>query len=158
MSFSPSLPNFETQVPLRHETADVEEDIFHSALELESNLVAEGFSEGYQDGLLAGKQEGRDVGLKTGFETGEEVGFYRGCTEVWKSVLEKEPDAFSSRVARSIRQLDEQLAAFPLLEPQEDLQAVLESLRAKFRAISATLGVNLHYSGLRSQATNDLSF
>lgn len=133
---------------LRMQGREQEEDIFESSVNLEGSHLQQGFDDGFRDGVGIGKEEGREVGLKTGFELGEEIGFYRGCTDIWKATTEKEASAFSARAQRNIRLLDEQLQAYPLLNPQDErLQDLLESLRAKFRAIMSMLSVHLDYEG-----------
>ncbi|XP_020273257.1 protein ORAOV1 homolog isoform X4 [Asparagus officinalis] len=96
----------------------------------------------------SGEEEGRDVGLKVGFEIGEELGFYRGCVDIWKSVVRVDSGAFSSRIQKTIEQLSELLNKYPLLEPEnEGIQEMMNAIRLKFRLISANLGVKLEYEG-----------
>lgn len=124
------------------------EDIFDSSLNLEDTHMKEGFDEGYKDGLIAGKEEGRQVGLKTGFEIGEELGFYRGCVDVWNSIIMIDPTRFSSRVQKSVKQMEELIEKYPLMEPEdESVQELMDSLRLKFKMASAALGVKLEYNG-----------
>ncbi|XP_038902357.1 formimidoyltransferase-cyclodeaminase-like [Benincasa hispida] len=124
------------------------DDIFDSSLNLEETHLKEGFAEGYKDGLVAGKEEAEQVGLKVGFEVGEELGFYRGCVDVWNSVIRIEPERFSIRVRKSVKQMEELVEKYPLQDPEnEQVQELMEGLRLKFRAISATLGVKLEYTG-----------
>eukprot|EP00897_Mesotaenium_endlicherianum_P006987 jgi/Mesen1/6316/ME000325S05450 len=114
-----------------------------------------------KEGMVSGVHEGREVGLKSGFEMGEEVGFYKGCLRVWKAVLAKDESAFSSRAARAIRALDQQLASFPLLSPEEEsLHDQLSSICSKFRALSSMLGVHLTFEGhsARQEAADLTSF
>ncbi|CDP04796.1 unnamed protein product [Coffea canephora] len=124
------------------------EDIFDSSLNLEETHLKEGYNEGYADGLVSGEEEGRLVGLKTGFEVGEELGFYRGCIDVWNSAIRVDSNCFSSRVVRSIKQMEELLNKYPISNPEdESVSDVMDSLRLKFRAICATLNVKLEYNG-----------
>ncbi|XP_057839967.1 uncharacterized protein LOC131049627 [Cryptomeria japonica] len=124
------------------------EDIFESVVNLEQQHIQQGYNEGFKEGIELGKVEGRDVGLKHGFEVGEELGFYRGCINVWKAALEIEPTVFSTRVHKQIKQLEELVDKYPVLEPEnESVQDILESMRTKFKAISATLSGNLEYEG-----------
>ncbi|OIS97098.1 PREDICTED: oral cancer-overexpressed protein 1 homolog [Nicotiana attenuata] len=124
------------------------EDIFDSSLNLEDTHYKEGYSEGYSSGLASGKNEGHEVGLKTGFEVGEELGFYRGCVDIWNAAIHIQPNCFSSRVQKSIRQMDELLKKYPVSEPEnESVTDIMDSLRLKFRAICATLNVKLEYNG-----------
>ncbi|KAJ8574064.1 hypothetical protein K7X08_010575 [Anisodus acutangulus] len=124
------------------------EDIFDSSLNLEETHYNKGYSEGYSSGLASGRDEGREVGLKTGFEVGEELGFYRGCIDVWNAAILVQPNYFSSRVLKSIKQMDELLQKYPISEPEnESATDIVDSLRLKFRAICATLNVKLEYNG-----------
>ena len=124
------------------------EDIFDSSLNLEDSHFNEGFQEGYNDGLSSGKDEGREVGLKSGFEIGEELGFYRGCIDVWNSAIQLNSTCFSSRVQKSIKQMDDLVIKYPISDPEnESVSDIMDSLRLKFRAICATLNVKLEYNG-----------
>uniref|UniRef100_A0A0A0KE52 Essential protein Yae1 N-terminal domain-containing protein n=1 Tax=Cucumis sativus TaxID=3659 RepID=A0A0A0KE52_CUCSA len=124
------------------------DDIFDSSLNLEEAHLKEGYADGYKDGLVAGKEEAEQVGLKVGFEVGEELGFYRGCVDVWNSVIRIEPERFSIRVRKSVKLMEELLEKYPLQDPEnEQVQELMEGLRLKFRAVSATLGVKLEYHG-----------
>ncbi|KAL5976413.1 hypothetical protein ACLOJK_020744 [Asimina triloba] len=138
------------------------EDIFESSLNLEEIHFNEGFRDGYKDGLISGREEGREVGLKLGFEMGEELGFYRGCLDVWKSILRiQPPTAFSSRVQKNMKQMEELLDKYPILDPEdENLQEIMGALRSKFRAISATLSVRFEYDGYPKGSSNavDMGF
>ncbi|KAA8524472.1 hypothetical protein F0562_010895 [Nyssa sinensis] len=123
-------------------------DIFDSSLNLEETHFNDGFNEGYNDGLSSGKDEGRQVGLKHGFEIGEELGFYRGCIDVWKSATRVDPTCFSSRVQKTITQMDEWVRKYPILDPEnESVTETMKSLRLKFRAVCATLNLKLEYNG-----------
>lgn len=124
------------------------EDIFDSSLNLEETHVQEGFKDGFNDGLVSGKQEGKEVGLKLGFEVGEELGFYRGCIDVWNSAIQVDSGCFSSRVQKSIKQMEELIEKYPILDPEnESVQEIMDALRLKFRSISATLSMKLEYDG-----------
>ena len=107
-----------------------------------------GYDEGLSDGLHIGKDEARYVDLKSGFETGEELGFYRGCIDVWNSAIKIDPLCFSTRVQKSIKQMDELVSKYPFNDPENELAAdVVEGLRLKFKAVCATLNVKLEYDG-----------
>ncbi|XP_015081015.1 protein LTO1 homolog [Solanum pennellii] len=124
------------------------EDIFDSSLNLEDIHYKEGYSVGYTDGLNSGKDEGKQVGLKKGFEVGEELGFYKGCVDVWDAAILVEPTCFSSRVQKSIKQMDELLNKYPFSDPEnESATDIIDSLRLKFRAICATLNIKPEYDG-----------
>ncbi|KAF8409344.1 hypothetical protein HHK36_005419 [Tetracentron sinense] len=124
------------------------EDIFDSSLNIEETHFQDGFKEGFDDGLVSGKQEGSEVGLKVGFEVGEELGFYRGCVDVWNSAIRVDSTCFSSRVQKSIKQMEQLIQKYPIMDPEnENVQEIMDSLRLKFRAISATLSMKLEYNG-----------
>ncbi|KAD4180350.1 hypothetical protein E3N88_28941 [Mikania micrantha] len=140
---------------------DIRDDIFGESLNLEDTHLKEGFQEGYEAGFASGKDDGREVGLKTGFTTGEELGFYRGCIDVWKSVIRVEPSCFSARVQKNIKEMDELVSKYPILEPEnESVTDIMRSLRLKFRAICATLNVKLEYNGYpkATSGPNEIQF
>ncbi|CAL1394014.1 unnamed protein product [Linum trigynum] len=123
-------------------------DIFDSSLNLEETHYKEGYDEGYTDGLVAGKEDAKQVGLKSGFEIGEELGFYRGCIFLWNSAMKVAPAHFSTRIQNSIKQMEDLIDRYPLLDPEdESIQVIMDSLRLKFRVIRAGLGVKLEYDG-----------
>lgn len=125
-----------------------DEDIFSSSINLEESHINEGYKDGYKDGLTLGKQEGYEVGLKHGFESGEELGFYRGLIDVWTSIIRVEPNFFSTRVQKSIHQIQELLEKYPFMDHEDESKDdIINELRLKFRAICATLGVKLEYKG-----------
>ncbi|KAF9589697.1 hypothetical protein IFM89_027267 [Coptis chinensis] len=129
-------------------------DIFDSSLNLEDAHFEEGYKDGYKDGKISGKEEGKEVGLKHGFEVGEELGFYKGCINVWNSAIQMDSSCFSSRVQKSIKQMEDLVKKYPMMEPEdESVQDVLDSLRLKFKAVSATLGVKLDYVGYRNASS-----
>eukprot|EP00257_Ricinus_communis_P025487 XP_025012901.1 uncharacterized protein LOC8284963 [Ricinus communis] len=125
------------------------QDIFDSSLNLEDTHFKQGYEEGYSHGLISGKEESRQVGLKTGFEVGEEVGFYQGCVDIWSSVVRIDPDAFSDRFKKTVKQIKELIERYPLLDPEiESVQDIMDSLRLKFKVITGgNKDVNLVYDG-----------
>lgn len=135
------------------------DDMFESSLNLEEINFKEGYSEGYGHGLDQGKEEGQQVGLKVGFEVGEELGFYRGCINVWNSVIQVDPTRFSDRVQKMIKQMDELVAKYPVMDPEnESIQGVMDGLRLKFRAVCATLNIKLEYIGYPKTAQDSKEF
>ncbi|MFS7971291.1 putative essential protein Yae1 [Helianthus anomalus] len=139
---------------------DIPDDIFGESLNLEDTHLNEGYQEGYETGFASGKDDGREVGLKTGFTTGEELGFYRGCIDVWNAVIRVEPSCYSARVQKKIKEMDELLSKYPILEPEnESVTDIMGSLRLKFRAICATLNVKLEYNGYpKASDPNEIQF
>ncbi|XP_043698452.1 protein LTO1 homolog [Telopea speciosissima] len=143
-----------------------DEDIFDPSLNLEETHVKEGYKDGFHDGLVLGQQEGREVGLKVGFEVGEEIGFYCGCVDVWNSAIQAKSSCFTPHVQKNVKQMEELIKRYPILDPEnESVQDIMDSLRAKFKAVSASLSISssssmkLEYDGLlKSSGANDLEF
>ncbi|XP_010268812.1 PREDICTED: formimidoyltransferase-cyclodeaminase isoform X2 [Nelumbo nucifera] len=128
--------------------AKFSDDIFDACVNLEETHFQEGYRDGFNDALALGRQEGREVGLKLGFQVGEEVGFYRGCVDVWNSAIRVDPTCFSSRIQKSIKQMEELIEKYPIQDPEnESVQEIMDALRSKFKAISATLSMKLEYEG-----------
>jgi flagellar biosynthesis/type III secretory pathway protein FliH len=131
-------------------------DFLEETVLLDESQYKEGYKDGYNDGLISGKEEGREVGLKTGFQVGEELGFYQGCIDVWNSVIQIDPEAFTPRVRKNIAQLEKLLDSFPLMEPEnENAQEILENIRLKFRVACANLRVRLEYEGQPTSLVKD---
>lgn len=138
-------------------TSGNSDDFLESSVLLDETHYNDGFKEGHSDGFGLGKEEGREVGLKMGFQVGEELGFYRGCVDVWKSVLCIDQKAFSTRIQKSIEQLSELVDQYPLFEPEnENVQEMMDSIRLKFKLISANLGVKLEYEGYPKSSKQDV--
>lgn len=136
--------------------SDSMNDFLEESVLLDESQYQEGFKDGYNDGLVSGKEEGREVGLKTGFQVGEELGFYQGCIDVWNSVLQIDPEAFTPRVRKNIAQLEKLVDSYPLTEPEnENAQEMLENIRLKFRVVCANLRVKLEYEGQPTTLTKD---
>ena len=115
------------------------EDIFDSSLNLEEIHYKGGYDEGHKHGLVAGKEEGKEVGLKVGFEVGEELGFYKGCVDLWKSAIRVDPTCFSSRVQMGIKQMEELIEKYPIMDPENvQVQDIMDNLRLKFKMVSST--------------------
>ncbi|CAI9277980.1 unnamed protein product [Lactuca saligna] len=136
------------------------DDIFGPSLNLEDTHLKEGYQEGYNTGFASGKDDGHEVGIKTGFITGEELGFYRGCIDVWTSVIQIEPTCFSTRVQKKIKEMDELVSKYPILDPEnENVTDIMGLLRLKFRAVCATLNVKLEYKGYpKASEPNEIQF
>ena len=65
----------------------MEDDLFDSVLNLESQFYNEGYALGVVDGTRAGHIEGRLFGLEKGFEKFLEMGKLHGRSSVWASRL-----------------------------------------------------------------------
>lgn len=138
------------------------DDLFGESLNFEEIHIKQGFDDGHKDGLIAGKEEAKQVGLKVGFEVGEELGFYKGCVDIWNSAIRVDPTRFSSRVQRGVKQMEELVDKYPVMEPEnESVQEIMDDLRLKFKAVCASLGVKLEYKGYpkaSSSAAKDIAF
>lgn len=131
-------------------------DFLEESVLLEESQYQEGFKDGYTDGMVSGKEEGREVGLKTGFQVGEELGFYQGFIDVWNSVIQIDPEAFTPRVRKNITQLEKLVDNYPLMEPEnENVQELLENIRLKFKVVCVNLRVKLEYEGQPSSSDKD---
>ncbi|KAJ4976928.1 hypothetical protein NE237_002034 [Protea cynaroides] len=126
----------------------ISQDFFDSSINLEESHLEEGYREGFSDGLDLGQKEGREVGLKVGFEFGEEIGFYRGCVDVWSAAIQIDAKRFTPNIQRIVKQMDKLIKLYPVLDPEnETAHDIMESLRAKFKAISASFAVSLTSHG-----------
>lgn len=136
-------------------------DIFDSLLNLEETHFKEGYDDGYKDGLITGKDEARQVGLKVGFEVGEELGFYRGCVDIWNSAIRVDQNCFSSRVKIAIKQMDELIENYPVLDPENlKVQEIMDGLRLKFKMVCSSLHMKLDYDGYPKSSSDakDIEF
>ncbi|KAM7273403.1 hypothetical protein ACFE04_028067 [Oxalis oulophora] len=137
-------------------------DIFESTLNLEETHYAQGYNEGYSHGISTGKQESIEVGLVTGFVVGEELGFYKGCIDVWSSVIQLKPTRFSAGVRKNVKEMNELIGkTYPFKEPESesDHNVVIDKLRLKFRMIRASLRLGdnkLEYDGKAYKVINVL--
>ncbi|KAK7208430.1 hypothetical protein BZA70DRAFT_287734 [Myxozyma melibiosi] len=62
----------------------MDDDLFDSLLNLESDFYQEGYNEGFADGVRSGTSEGMQFGLQTGFHRFLSVGIISGRCEIWK--------------------------------------------------------------------------
>ncbi|KAI8466918.1 MAG: hypothetical protein J3K34DRAFT_460648 [Monoraphidium minutum] len=122
-------------------------DPFDALHSLEEEHIAEGYEAGRKAGLAAGLQEGRELGLQKGFEIGLEVGHYAGCARAWRALGALAPGAVPQRAERGIAALERLIADYPLYDPQDErLHDLLEAMRARFKAVIATLGAAADYA------------
>ncbi len=75
-----------------------------------------------RDGCRLGQAEGKALGVRKGFEIGQEVGYYSGCTQVWRQLQRRHPEAFSARVDKAITAIEDLVRDFPLDDPQVSRQ------------------------------------
>ncbi|XP_077225806.1 uncharacterized protein LOC143859013 [Tasmannia lanceolata] len=126
------------------------EDFLDSVLNLKKTHLNEGFKDRFNDGFISGKEEGREVGLKQkhGFEIGEELGFYHGFIDIWNPAIKIDPNFISSRVQKNIKQMEELICKYPILDPENvSIEEIMNGLSLKIRAISATMGLRLEHEG-----------
>ncbi|MED6116599.1 hypothetical protein PIB30_101707 [Stylosanthes scabra] len=133
------------------------DDIFDSSLNLEETHYKEGYNQGYSEGLASGKEEARQVGLKVGFEVGEELGFYKGCIDFWISAIRADNTLFSSRAQAGIRQMEEQLQRYPMMDPEDQhVQDLMDELRRKFKMVCSLLHIKkIEYNGYPKASSSD---
>jgi hypothetical protein len=74
-----------------------------------------------RDGQRLGEAEGRALGVQKGFEIGHEVGYYAGCTQVWRQLQRRHPEAFTARADKAIAAIEDLVQDFPLDDPQVGL-------------------------------------
>lgn len=136
------------------------DDIFDSSLNLEETHYKEGYDQAYAEGLVAGKEEARQVGLKLGFEVGEELGFYKGCVDLWASAIRVDQARFSSRAQTGIRQMEELLWEYPMMDPEDQhVQEIMDKLRNKFKMVCSSLHVKkIEYNGYPKASTEANNF
>ena len=79
------------------------QDIFDSIIGIEEAFVEYGREEGLKAGKRSGIEEGFELGLSKGNEIGTEVGYYWGCAQTWKSLLQVAPSSFNSRYVSTIQ-------------------------------------------------------
>ncbi|KAK9677982.1 hypothetical protein RND81_11G180300 [Saponaria officinalis] len=148
ISLSPTPKTTAPSTTTTTTTATTTDDFMDATLNLPETQMKEGYKDGYKDGLTKGKQDAYEVGLKHGFECGEEVGFYRGLVDIWTAAIRIKPDLFSSRVRKSVEQLNELITEYPFVNPEDESKdALIDKMRLKFKAISATLGAKFEYRG-----------
>ncbi|XP_057726528.1 uncharacterized protein LOC130941906 [Arachis stenosperma] len=133
------------------------DDIFDSSLNLEETHYKEGYNQGHSEGLTAGKEEARQVGLKVGFEVGEELGFYKGCIDLWVSPIQADHAVFSSRAQAGIRQMEELLQRYPMMDPEDQhVQEIMDELRRKFKMVCSSLHIKkIEYDGYPKAVASD---
>eukprot|EP00899_Mesostigma_viride_P006551 jgi/Mesvir1/15898/Mv02801-RA.1 len=122
------------------------EDLF-DAVDVESRLISQGHADGLREGRISGRHEGRQVGIKTGFEIGEELGYYDGWAEAVEGMFARQAlgemgNGLPERAAKSASLLREMIARFPLGDAAAvTAQEQLEAIRARFKALSTSVGV-----------------
>ncbi|KAJ0403023.1 hypothetical protein P43SY_009564 [Pythium insidiosum] len=92
-------------------------DAFDAISGWEEQLIAEGEELGIEHGRSLGVEEGRELGLLKGVEIGSEIGFYHGCFLLWDHMMKHDNIV------------------------DEDIMHKLLSIRAKFKVITALLGL-----------------
>ncbi|GLD92864.1 hypothetical protein PINS_up001443 [Pythium insidiosum] len=119
-------------------------DAFDAISGWEEQLIAEGEELGLEHGRSLGVEEGRELGVLKGVEIGSEIGFYHGCFLVWDHMMKDDThsEKISTRAGKSIASFGALLHAFELKNiVDEDIMHKLLSIRAKFKVITALLGL-----------------
>ncbi|TMW66339.1 hypothetical protein Poli38472_004104 [Pythium oligandrum] len=138
-------------------------DAFDEISGWEEQLIAQGEELGIEKGRELGVEEGRELGLIKGTEIGSEVGFYRGCYATWKHMIESEElkSRISDRAGKSIASFGVLIESFELKNiVDEDIMHKLLGIRAKFKVITALLGLknDLVFSSEDIHAHKHMSF
>ncbi|KAN0100145.1 hypothetical protein V8E55_000129 [Tylopilus felleus] len=119
---------------------------------LEQTFYDAGYTDGFAHGRIHGLIEGRALGREKGFEIWEEIGFYQGVARTWQALYAQRahPD---QRTAHHIAHLLELVRQFPTTNPSGsppgsasaddtiDMAKLQSQLRARYRALCASLGV-----------------
>lgn len=146
-------------------------DSIDSVLSLEQHFYDQGLATGTPHGQLHGLFEGRALGREKGWELWEEVGYYEGVSKLWRAILlaqGKEGGRYARlprsgweaadeerRALANVEQVLLLVDSFPstndstLLDETNttaattdiDIPALLTSIRAKYRAACASLGM-----------------
>uniref|UniRef100_K3X9Y7 Essential protein Yae1 N-terminal domain-containing protein n=1 Tax=Globisporangium ultimum (strain ATCC 200006 / CBS 805.95 / DAOM BR144) TaxID=431595 RepID=K3X9Y7_GLOUD len=138
-------------------------DAFDEISNWEEQLLIEGEELGMERGRELGIEEGRELGMMKGAEIGSEVGFYQGCFVVWNQMLQNEDmrQKINERASKSIVSFGALLEAFELKNiVNDDLLHKLQHIRAKFKVITALLGLrsSLVYNQEDVDAHKNMSF
>ncbi|KAI9555690.1 hypothetical protein GHT06_018205 [Daphnia sinensis] len=132
------------------------QDAFDSLVLSEDNLVNKAYEEGLVHGEKVGFQEGFDLGNQKGAEIGSEIFFYRGFAKGWIALLSENelPGENNPKSVKALKKLLKLLDSFPQGNPKsQDIIALLQEIRAKFKHCCAILKVDASYS-----AKSQLSF
>ncbi|KAF9429727.1 hypothetical protein BGZ94_009697 [Podila epigama] len=106
---------------------------------------------GRDDGMAAGKRngaiEGRVMGCEKGFELSREVGYYAGCAQVWKALAQLDPGRISEKSMKKINSLLDLVHTFPRENQlDDDVVAILERIRGKFKTVASALQTAERYA------------
>lgn len=141
----------------REEEEGEEDDVFGGVFRLGEEEAAAEAERGRLAGRAKSLEEGRALGLSKGRALGEELGFYIGCVRAWRALERAGRARFSERALRTMATLEALVGRVPLGDPHaERLQENVLLARAKFKVLSAALGVHGTFSGLR--AAGQMSF
>ncbi|KAK9864254.1 hypothetical protein WJX84_009122 [Apatococcus fuscideae] len=137
-----AMPRVTSAARPRTTFENAEPDLFESSLSLEEQHIKEGYEQGLSDGRQEGAQEGQELGLQKGFELAQELGFYRGCLKVWEQQSAAHTDLIPARARKAFPGLNNLLDGLSDPNPKDEaLQQQLESVRSKFRAVVAIMGI-----------------
>ncbi|KAG0224115.1 hypothetical protein BGW41_005241 [Actinomortierella wolfii] len=119
------------------------DDLVH----LENMFVEFGREDGLRAGQRSGEIEGRVMGCEKGFELSREVGYYEGCAVLWHALALQCPDRFSDKSCKKIESLLELIRTFPRENKlDDDIVALLDKIRGKFKVVASALQTSQRYS------------
>ena len=122
---------------------------FDSLLELEERFLEEGTQKGEEHGKQVGIEDGFKLGIKKGSDIGAEIGLYLGNCLIWKEILLLQMDQQPANSQALQRKLKEIAKLSNLISQyvesahpkNEKIIELLESIRAKFKLVSAQMGI-----------------
>eukprot|EP00123_Amoebidium_parasiticum_P012316 comp21275_c0_seq1/m.29027 comp21275_c0_seq1/g.29027 ORF comp21275_c0_seq1/g.29027 comp21275_c0_seq1/m.29027 type:complete len:141 (-) comp21275_c0_seq1:480-902(-) len=125
------------------------EDDFDSLVFLEERVASAARTVGMDAGRQEGEREGWALGFDKGSELALEMGYYRGFATMWLVLLDTPSSAHPvpQRARKTLEGLSEILDQFTMGNPlDQDLQAWVARVRAKFRQAASLLGVTQKYA------------
>nr|CRX79051.1 hypothetical protein ls5930a1_00084 [Leucosporidium scottii] len=132
-----------------------EQDMEQYLVNLEEGFYQQGLASGLPHGHLHGLFEGRALGREKGWEIWEEVGYYQGTAMFWRALLLAQGKE-NLRAYANLEQVLLMVDSFPTANDSSsldneqpatasssdvDIPALLTSIRSKYRAACASLGV-----------------
>ncbi|KAI8321427.1 hypothetical protein GQ54DRAFT_182461 [Martensiomyces pterosporus] len=119
-------------------------DFLDRVADIEDEFEDMGYAEGLRDGRKAGEIEGRDMGCEYGFGIGRDIGFYDGWVREWLKTADTHPDLVSERSRRQLESIQKLISDVPARNIESaHFSDRLKAIQRKFKAVSATLGVNV---------------
>ncbi|KAF9434012.1 hypothetical protein BGZ76_008690 [Entomortierella beljakovae] len=114
---------------------------------LENMFVEYGREDGLAAGVRNGAIEGRVMGCEKGYELSREVGYYAGCAQIWKAIALSDPKRIPEKTLKKINSLLDLINSFPRENQlDDDVIALLDKIRGKFKTVSSVLQSSERYS------------